>query len=294
MSVPTEAPRRIVKKKAGHKGGHGGAWKVAYADFVTALMALFIVLWIVGQGKPVREAVAAYFRNPTIFSGAAGALKGGAGSIGAISMSPGAPSPPPSGPEGANGAAARGDRAALEATAGHLREKIHRDAKLASLEDKIKIELTEEGLRIQLLETTQGVFFDVGSAQVKPATKEVLGMIAQEVGKLPNDVVLEGHTDSRPYVGLPSYSNWELSADRANAARRILAASGFRADQVASVVGYADRRLANQSDSLDSSNRRISITVRFQKVAIAPGSPIQPPVRPLGAAGDQAASRFAR
>lgn len=283
MTDPMEAPRRIIKKKVVHGGHHGGAWKVAYADFVTALMALFIVLWIVGQGKPVREAVAAYFKDPTIFNGSAGALKGGAGSAGAISMSPGAPPQPPSGPEGATGTAAKSDRAVLEATAALLREQVHRDAKLVSLEDKIKIELTEEGLRIQLLETTQGVFFDVGSAQVKPATKDILGMIAQEVGRLPNDVVLEGHTDSRPYVGLPSYSNWELSADRANAARRILDARGLRADQVASVVGYADRRLANQSDSLDSSNRRISITVQFQKGARPPGSPIQPPVRPPGA-----------
>ena len=284
MTDPMEAPRRIIKKKVGHKGHHGGAWKVAYADFVTALMALFIVLWIVGQGKPVREAVAAYFKDPTVFKGSAGALKGGAGSAGAIAISPGVPPPPPSGPEGATGTSPRTDRAALEATAALLREQVHRDARLVSLEDKIKIELTEEGLRIQLLETTQGVFFDVGSAQVKPATKGILGMIAQEVGKLPNDVVLEGHTDSRPYVGLPSYSNWELSADRANAARRILDTSGLRADQVASVVGYADRRLANQADSLDGSNRRISITVRFQKPAIiAPGSRIQPPVRPPGA-----------
>ena len=284
MTDPMEAPRRIIKKKVGHKGHHGGAWKVAYADFVTALMALFIVLWIVGQGKPVREAVAAYFKDPTVFKGSAGALKGGAGSAGAIAISPGVPPLPPSGPEGATGTSPRTDRAALEATAALLREQVHRDAKLVSLEDKIKIELTEEGLRIQLLETTQGVFFDVGSAQVKPATKGILGMIAQEVGKLPNDVVLEGHTDSRPYVGLPSYSNWELSTDRANAARRILDTSGLRADQVASVVGYADRRLANRSDSLDSSNRRISITVRFQKPAIiAPGSRIQSPIRPSGA-----------
>jgi chemotaxis protein MotB len=284
MTDPTGAPRRIIKKKVSHKGHHGGAWKVAYADFVTAMMALFIVLWIVGQGKPVREAVAAYFKDPTIFSGSPGVLKGGAGSAGAISMSPGAPSPPPSGPGGTTETSTKGDRATLEATAAFLREQIHRDAKLISLEDKIKIELTEEGLRIQLLETTQGAFFDVGSAQVKPATKEVLGMIAQEVGKLPNDVILEGHTDSRPYVGLPSYSNWELSADRANAARRILDTSGLRAAQVASVVWYADRRLAKHSDPLDSSNRRISITVHFQKAAIiAPGSPIRPPVRPPAA-----------
>jgi chemotaxis protein MotB len=294
MTDPRDAPRRIVIKKVSHKGHHGGAWKVAYADFVTAMMALFIVLWIVGQGKPVREAVAAYFKDPTIFSGSAGVMKGGAGSTGTVSLGPAAAPSPPAGPERPGGPSAKTDLAALEATAAHLRDQIHRDAKLVGLEDKIKIELTDEGLRIQLLETTQGVFFDVGSAQVKPATKEVLGMIAQEVGRLPNDLILEGHTDSRPYVGLPSYSNWELSADRANAARRALVTSGLRADQVASVVGYADRRLANQSDSLDGSNRRISIIVRFQKAAIGLGSAIQPPVQPTASPGNQAATRPAR
>jgi chemotaxis protein MotB len=294
MTDLTEAPRRIIRKKVSHKGHHGGAWKVAYADFVTAMMALFIVLWIVGQAKPVREAVAAYFKDPTIFNGSAGVMKGGAGTTGAVSLSSGTPPPPPSGQEGATGASSTSDRATLEATAARLREQIHHDTKLVSLEDKIKIELTEEGLRIQLLETTQGVFFDVGSAQVKPATKEVLGMIAQQVGKLPNDIILEGHTDSRPYVGLPSYSNWELSADRANAARRILVSTGLRADQVASVVGYADRHLATPSDSLDASNRRISIIVQYQRRAVALGAPLQSPVRLSGADGDPTASRLAR
>jgi chemotaxis protein MotB len=284
MHDPTETPRKIIRKKASHGGHHGGAWKVAYADFVTAMMALFIVLWIVGQGKPVREAVAAYFKNPTVLKGSAGVLKGGAGSTGAIASLSSAPPPPPSGPEGATGASARGDRAVLEATAALLREQIHRDTALVGLEDKIKIELTKEGLRIQLVETKQGVFFDVGSAEVKPATKEILGMIAREVGKLPNDVVLEGHTDSRPYVGLPSYSNWELSADRANAARRILDASGLHPTQVASVVGYADRRLASRSDPLDSSNRRISIIVQFQKAAAATDLLGAPPARSPGSA----------
>ncbi len=159
----------------------------------------------------------------------------------------------------------RADRAALEATAAALREQIHHQTDLAKLEDRIKIELVDDGLRIQLVETTQGIFFDVGSARVKPATQALLAIIAKEVGRLPNAVVLEGHTDSRPYGGAPSYTNWELSADRANAARRILEAEGLRQHQVARVVGYADRQLANPSDPLDASNRRVSIIVQFQK-----------------------------
>ena len=261
MQHPVEVRRKVIRKRGPHGGHHGGAWKVAYADFVTAMMALFIVLWIVGQSKAVKDAVAAYFRDPTVFQkGSSKLLKGGDG--------PGAPlaslSAVPESPKGQAEGKAQDDRAALEATATSLRELIHREAHLARLEDRVKIELMEEGLRIQLVETAQGVFFDVGSAAVKPATREILAIIAGEVGKLPNDVVLEGHTDTRPYVGPPSYTNWELSADRANAARRILDGSGLRPGQVAGVVGYADRHLANRADPLDAANRRISIIVRFQ------------------------------
>jgi chemotaxis protein MotB len=260
MEPRTEIPRRVIRKQVRHDGHHGGAWKVAYADFVTAMMALFIVLWIVGQSKAVREAVAAYFKDPSGFQkGSPAILKGGGGSAGSLTPLP-APAPPSG--EG-NDVKERSDRAALERTAASLQEKIHREAHLASLGNKIKIELVEEGLRIQLVETTQGLFFDVGSAMVKPMTREILNIVAQEVAKLPNDVALEGHTDSRPYVGPPSYTNWELSADRANAARRILEASGLRTKQIAQVVGYADRHLANPADPLDAANRRISIIVRF-------------------------------
>jgi chemotaxis protein MotB len=260
MRSPSETPRKVIRKKDRHCAHHGGAWKVAYADFVTAMMALFIVLWIVGQSKSVKDAVAGYFKNPTGFHrGAPSILQGGAG--------PGAPlSPPGAVPPGSMNSEIKeqAERTLLETTAASLREKIHHETHLAILEDKIKIELVEEGLRIQLVETNQGVFFDVGSATVKPATREILGMIAQEVGRLPNDVLVEGHTDSRPYAGLPNYTNWELSADRANAARRILDGSGLRPQQTAQVVGYADRHLANVADPLDASNRRISIIVRFK------------------------------
>jgi chemotaxis protein MotB len=274
MRETSEAPRRIIKKKGSHGGHHGGAWKVAYADFVTAMMALFIVLWIVGQSKSVKDAVSSYFKDPTAFqTGAASVLKGGAGA--GAPMAP--KTPPPATTEG-SGTSTDADRRALEATATALREQIHSAGHLARLEDKVKIEIVDEGLRIQLVETTQGIFFDVGSAKVKSGTQEILALIGREVGKLPNDVVLEGHTDSRPYVGPPSYTNWELSTDRANAARRILDGAGLRPAQVATVVGYADRRLANRSDPLDSANRRISIIVRFQKGNESLLRPLQRPI----------------
>jgi len=260
MQSPTESPRKVVKKARRHEGHHGGAWKVAYADFVTAMMALFIVLWIVGQSQAVKEAVAAYFKDPAGFQkGAPSILKGSAGPGGTL-----APAPPRQQAGADASELEKREREILEATAASLREKIHHQVHLASLEDKIKIEVIEEGLRIQLVETGQGLFFDVGSAAVKPATREILGIIGQEVGQLPNEVAVEGHTDSRPYAGAPNYSNWELSADRANAARRILETSGIRPAQIAQVVGYADRHLANQADRYDASNRRISIIVRFR------------------------------
>jgi chemotaxis protein MotB len=194
-----------------------------------------------------------------------------------------ASTPPPPPPDG-DGKLRDADRRALEATASALRDQIHRAGHLAKLEDKVTIELLDEGLRIQLVETSQGVFFDVGSARVKPATQEILTLIGREVGKLPNEVALEGHTDSRPYVGPPSYTNWELSTDRANAARRILDAQGLRPGQVASVVGYADRVLANRADPLDSANRRISIIVRFQKGKTIAHRSAQPPIaQPIAA-----------
>ncbi|HSB73608.1 MAG TPA: flagellar motor protein MotB [Candidatus Methylomirabilis sp.] len=273
MSSPVEVPRRIVKKRGGHGGHHGGAWKVAYADFVTAMMALFIVLWIVGQSKDVKDSVAAYFKDPSAFQkGSSKLLKGGEGAGGALPAMP-IPAPPPSEPEQDK---KRGDRETLEAAASSLREQIHREAHLALLEDKIKIELTDEGLRIQLVETGQGAFFDVGSAKVKPSTREVLAIIAREVGKLPNEVIMEGHTDTRPYVGQPSYTNWELSADRANAARRILEIEGLRHAQIIRVVGYADRQLANRDDPLDAANRRISIIVNFRKESSRAAAPREP------------------
>ena len=260
MQNSPDAPRKIVKKNRNHDGHHGGAWKVAYADFVTALMALFIVLWIVGQSKSVREAVAAYFKDPSGFQqqGAPSILRGGAGSITPQTLPPREPGTTQEG---------TGEKAALEATAAALREKIHSQSNLAKLEDKVRIEMVDEGLRIQLVETDPGVFFDVGSSQVKAATRDLLTIIANEIGKLPNDVVVEGHTDGRPYSGAPNYSNWELSADRANAARRILEAGGVQPAQVAQVVGYADRQLANAKDPLDATNRRTSIIVRYSKAA---------------------------
>lgn len=236
--------RIIVKKKRGHGGHHGGAWKVAYADFVTAMMALFIVLWIVGQSEAVKQAVSAYFKDPGVFeSGRGGSvLQGSTGS---------APNP-------TTDVSSEIERLKVEAK--KLEAEIRSNPEFDKFRDKIEIAVTKEGLRIELLENSNGLFFDVGSAKLKPETVKLLKLIAVEVGHLTNKVMIEGYTDARPYVN-PDYTNWELSADRANAARRILEQGGVGKDQIVQVRGFADRHLKHPDKPLDFGNRRVSILV---------------------------------
>ncbi len=239
--------RRVPARK---RPGHHGAWKVAYADFVTSMMALFIVLWAAEQSPTVRQSIADYFRNPTIVPGAAdaGVLPTGTG---VVAVGPGSTS----GPEP--------DDQALAEAAVNLKKALDEDPLLRALRDQVRIEMTPEGLRIQVVEKDGSLFFEVGSAQVKPALTRLLAVIAGIVGKLPNDVVVEGHTDTRQYAQYGrGYSNWELSADRANSARRVLEASGLRERQIARVVGFADQELLVRGDPLDAQNRRVSVIVR--------------------------------
>ena len=252
MSKPGgQQPIIIVKKKVhGKHGHHGGAWKVAYADFVTAMMAFFLVMWIVGQGEEVKAGVAGYFRDPRAFEGGRGVLPGAE-----------------SGTTGGGAPMGMTDLEAAKKALGQAAEEIRRALaalpEFEHLKDQVEITLTDEGLRIELREAPDDGFFDSGSAAVKPLTVAMLKVIAAQLGALPNQVAVEGHTDSRPYsANSPVYTNWELSADRANAARRILEASGLRPRQVEAVRGFADTRLRKADDPLDAGNRRISIIVR--------------------------------
>ena len=236
--------RIIVKKKRGHAGHHGGAWKVAYADFVTAMMALFIVLWIVGQSASVKQAVAAYFKDPGVFeSGRGGGLL--QGSSGA------APAPTVN---------VASEIEKLKVEAKKLEEAIAANPDFNKFKDMIQITVTKEGMRIELLENSTGLFFDVGSAKVKPETVQLLKLIAKEAGQLKNNIVIEGYTDARPYVN-PNYTNWELSTDRANTARKILEENGVGKNQIVQVRGFADRNLKHPDKPLDYTNRRVSILV---------------------------------
>lgn len=287
--------RRIVKKRGGHGGHHGGAWKVAYADFVTAMMALFIVLWIIGQSKSVKEAVAGYFKDPSNFAreGSPGGIqsKGGKGLLSQggdpIPVSRQELEDTKTSPE--NDTA---DREHLKDAAGEFKQAIQRIPSLQALQEQIRIELTHEGLRVQLIEGNRDSFFDLGSSRLKPVTRRLLAAIAQEVSKLPNQVVLEGHTDARPYSDSSKgdYSNWELSTDRANSARRAMEEAGLRLNQVTRVIGFADQHLLNPKDPLDTANRRISILVRYLATpteAAAPSTGLRTglPIKPI--AGNQ-------
>jgi chemotaxis protein MotB len=249
----SKAPVIIVRRKRKtHHGRHGGAWKVAYADFVTAMMAFFLVLWIVGQSDAVKAGVAGYFRDPGVLdqAGAAGLLDGATTGIDPIAP-PEAPGP----------SAAPMDRASLEESARRIRDILKNMPELGDLEAQIEIKATSEGLRIELVDSTAATFFDSASAVLKPATERILAVIARELASLDRPIVVEGHTDSRPYNRGTGYGNWELSADRANAARRQLELSGLPARQLRAVRGFADRQLAEPSDRLSPRNRRVSILV---------------------------------
>lgn len=230
----------VVKKKAEHGGHHGGAWKVAYADFVTAMMALFIVLWLMSSSEKVKKAVAGYFNDP----------KGTASLLG-TTMS-------------ANGVEVTRNDDAMKKLKQKLEEEIKAKKELEKLSKQIEITITPEGLRIELIESKNGTFYESGSARLSDSGQELLALLAGELKTLPNNLLIEGHTDAAPYSTDADYGNWELSADRANSARRLMQEDGVRTDQVTQIRGYADQLLRVKADPYDPSNRRISILVKNQ------------------------------
>lgn len=251
---------RIVKKKKGHHGHHGGAWKVAYADFVTAMMAFFLVMWIIGLSQPVREAISAYFKDPSGF------MKTARGGNSPISEEPKGVKdgkPAPIVPREGSGQTLATLRAAFEEIRSAILQEMKRLPELQGLDGSVQVRLTDEGLRIELIEQRASLFFDTGKADLKPRTRKLLGLIARKLRTLRNPIVVEGHTDSRPLGRPGGYTNWELSADRANAARRELERQGLLPGQIIAVRGYADRKLLNAEDPFHFSNRRVSILVAY-------------------------------
>jgi chemotaxis protein MotB len=203
------------------------------------MMALFIVLWLMNTNAEVQQAIGGYFRDP----------QGHGKQMG-------------------SGAAGSGDNLTIQATdMGQLKEKIESALSRVpefqtTLKNQVSMTVTGEGLRIELLESETGVFFDTGNAHPTPSAEKLLATMATELGKLPNRVVIEGHTDSRPFAGTKAYTNWELSADRANTARRVMQSTGVRSDQITQVRGYADQRLKLPGAPNDVSNRRVSVVVQ--------------------------------
>lgn len=230
--------RRVNKRHTAH---HGGAWKVAYADFVTAMMALFMVLWLVSSSEQVKKAIGGYFNDPT----------GKGKDVG-------------NGLRGAGGESLSLQKEDMNKLKEKLEQAISTSEPFQKIKEHVVMTVTGEGLRVELLEDANGMFFQSGNAEPTAYGKELMAVLATEMGKLPNRVTMEGHTDAKPYAGRKEYSNWELSADRANAARRWMQANGMRQDQVTQVRGFADQSLRNRDDPEDAGNRRVSLIIQYQ------------------------------
>lgn len=256
-------PRVVIKRAPHGEGHHGGAWKVAYADFVTTMMALFIVLWIVGQSEPVKHAVARYFRDPGSFREGRGEGRSTLPTPGGAGLLPADVAPPGAATDPAHVDPAREEQALQEAAA-RIKRLTAEGGGFESLREQIRIEVTPEGLRIELIERDESPFFQVGSAAPIPQLQALLEQLEPILASLPNHITLEGHTDARPYSQRRNYSNWELSTDRAHSARRILEAGGLPHGRIDRIVGHADRLLRVPHDPLHATNRRISLLVRRQ------------------------------
>lgn len=337
-----DKPIIVIKKKGGHGGHHGGAWKVAYADFVTAMMAFFMVMWLVNSAETkVKKAIASYFRRPGLFESGSGTplLIGGSG------MLPEAFAPPKpdaaggrsagkdevdtgrsarsgskkegdssssssqkktptktdqkaTGKEGEGGGKAKGILQSeedlkgvkvekeLQGGAAEIIEKIKvQQRKLEELADAIEgqiqnipqfqeliglvdMQVNADGLTIEIMDTDRASMFRSGSAQILPESTVAFEKIAALLKPLPNKIDIMGHTDAKPFSSRGGMSNWELSADRANAARRVLEQQGIPAERITSVVGRADRDLRYPEDPFKASNRRISLKVKFDLAQI--------------------------
>ena len=260
MPSQTSQPIIIVRKKKVHGQHHGGAWKVAYADFVTAMLALFIVLWLLSSSEQIQKAVGGYFTDP---KGRGKEVGNGLKGSGSESLS-----------------VRKDDMSSLKAK---LEQAIKDATSLQKIKEHVIFTVTGEGLRVELIEGEASMFFESANSHPTELGKELLKKLAEEIGKLPNRVTMEGHTDSVPFPGGAEYSNWELSADRANAARRWMQENGMREDQVTQVRGFADQSPRDPAHPDSGSNRRVTLVIMYQaaKPQALPPVPGNPPVKKL-------------
>lgn len=281
----------IITKKPKHNAAHGGAWKVAYADFVTAMMALFIVLWLLSQTDEItRQKLSEYFRTG-MFSGAPALVMGGSGVSDGAFLD-------------AKGGVLQFEQQSLlsgaEAVKEALMQAVKTNSELAGLMQDVDIKVTEQGLLIQILDGSQDLLFDLSSAELKPRLKKLLAAIAPVLGKLKNQIQVHGHTDGRPFPAGAGRSNWELSFDRANSARKILETQGLREKQLSGVFAHGSASLYIQKNPLDSRNRRLAILAvrrgaedfaakgvnpQMMKQTSTPSGGVTPPVAPQSLAG---------
>lgn len=266
----------IIKRVKRYGGGHhGGAWKIAFADFATAMMAFFLVLWLMSSATPEQLiAIAGYFKDPVGFSDSGSPYVIDLG--GSPEMSPDqtlnpevkstpAPDRVPVDADQQDAAAEQVEQDRLEMLLQELQTKVNENPQLAKFKDQILFEITQDGLRIQIMDAENRPMFDIGSAKLKPYFEDILLAMADTIKAVPNKVSISGHTDATPFVGNNGFGNWELSSGRANAARRALLAGGYPDQQVARVVGYASSALYDKEHPQNPINRRIDIVVMTKK-----------------------------
>jgi chemotaxis protein MotB len=331
-----QRPIIIVKRYKKGGGHHGGAWKVAYADFVTAMMAFFLVMWLVtAVSKEQRAAIFDYFKNPSMEPGrsvkpAPGQMGPGGASTSPINLQGGLDAPrttssakpgigtpvslinrtPPAAtltPEQqaeleskakADLQAAK-EKEKLESLMKALREAVDKSQALEPFKDQLLLDITPEGLRIQIVDAQNRPMFDLGSARLKGYTNTILRELTPYLNSVPNHISLTGHTDTTPYAGITGYTNWDLSTDRANAARRSLESAGLDADKVSRVVGLSSSVLFDKINPRNPINRRISIivmTAEAEHDALKTEAPAQPDATasaPAEPAADAAATALA-
>lgn len=294
MADDEKQPIIIKKVKKGGGGHHGGAWKVAYADFVTAMMAFFLLLWLLNVSTDMQKAeLAAYFDDPT-HPKVSDSKSGAGGTLGGISVSPignmssnlqppvappvqEQPKPSPMIPppqmqpqqqqnNKQSEAQKKAENQRFEAVKKLLEETVKENTELNKLSDHIEIDITNEGLRIQIVDKEGESMFPLGSAKMLEKTEKILYAVGGVIKVMPNDLSIRGHTDGTPYRTGAVYTNWELSADRANASRRALLAAGVKRQKLANVMGKADTDLYVKDDPEAAQNRRISIVLLREEV----------------------------
>jgi len=252
-----DEPKRIIIKKVKkrHQDAHGGSWKVAYADFVTALMALFLLLWLLAMISPEKRVLLSqYFKHFSVFKESGQSVIQGHSSL--LDRDGGVAAKKMLGSERAD----ISPEMLQERIKGAIAEK------LSSLEDQVMVSIADDGVKIQIVDTEGSLMFKLGSAQPTEKARQLLKLLAENISDTASRIVIEGHTDSLPYRGA-QITNWELSTARASAARRELENNGVEPSRIARVVGYADQELLIKDEPTNPRNRRISIILLKEKAA---------------------------